>query len=178
MDDSDQDFSFLCSRLLKRVRRKGGESGDEKKTVAKDEGEDEDSGSRIQSWSKAPCKRKREKKGGLPSEARDRSRTDGLGNEGGEPKVTEEEEFFYTRISFPTVLICSLRLMSRCLYEILILLLGLLDSRVHGLILSSSYALRRVSHVSAWDSSGFYGFLPAPKRMPIGLFMTLDGPSV
>lgn len=86
MDDSDQDFSFLCSRLLKRVRRKGGESGDEKKTVAKDEGEDEDSGSRIQSWSKAPCKRKREKKGGLPSEARDRSRTDGLGNEGGEPK--------------------------------------------------------------------------------------------
>lgn len=105
MDDSDQDFSFLCSRLLKRVRRKGGESGDEKKTVAKDEGEDEDSGSRIQSWSKAPCKRKREKKGGLPSEARDRSRTDGLGNEGGEPKVTEEEEFFYTRISFPTVLI-------------------------------------------------------------------------
>ncbi|KAF7688265.1 hypothetical protein HF521_014271 [Silurus meridionalis] len=62
MDDSDQDFSFLCSRLLKRVRRKGGDSGDEKK-ITKDEGED--SGARVQSRSKAPCKRKREKKGGV-----------------------------------------------------------------------------------------------------------------
>jgi len=38
MDDSDQDFTDLCSRLLKRVRRKGaGESGDEKRSAAKDE---------------------------------------------------------------------------------------------------------------------------------------------
>ncbi|XP_030638722.1 structure-specific endonuclease subunit SLX4 [Chanos chanos] len=35
MDDSDQDFSDLCSRLLKRVRRKGGDSEDDKKTVTK-----------------------------------------------------------------------------------------------------------------------------------------------
>lgn len=38
MDDSDLDFTDLCSRLLKRVRRKGaGRSGDEKKPVAHDE---------------------------------------------------------------------------------------------------------------------------------------------
>ncbi|XP_077082885.1 structure-specific endonuclease subunit SLX4 isoform X2 [Siphateles boraxobius] len=38
MDDSDQDFTDLCSRLLKRVRRKGaGGSGDEKRSAAKDE---------------------------------------------------------------------------------------------------------------------------------------------
>lgn len=78
MDDSDQDFSFLCSRLLKRVRRKGGESGDEKKTVEKDEGEDEDSGSQIPSRNKAPCKRKREKKEGLQSQSTHRIHTDGL----------------------------------------------------------------------------------------------------
>lgn len=92
MDDSDQDFSFLCSRLLKRVRRKAGESGDEKKTVVKDEGEDEDSGSRIQSRSKAPCKRKREKKGGVQSERTDRIRTDGLVNGASEPAVVGEGE--------------------------------------------------------------------------------------
>ncbi|KAG7315476.1 hypothetical protein KOW79_021564 [Hemibagrus wyckioides] len=87
MDDSDQDFSFLCSRLLKRVRRKGGESGDEKKIVVKDEGEDGDSGSRIQSRSKAPCKRKREKKGGLQSKMTDRIRAEGPGNGGSEAAV-------------------------------------------------------------------------------------------
>ncbi|KAL1251151.1 hypothetical protein QQF64_018947 [Cirrhinus molitorella] len=38
MDDSDQDFTDLCSRLLKRVRRKGaGGSGDEKRSATKDE---------------------------------------------------------------------------------------------------------------------------------------------
>ncbi|XP_056615724.1 LOW QUALITY PROTEIN: structure-specific endonuclease subunit SLX4 [Triplophysa dalaica] len=38
MDDSDLDFTDLCSRLLKRVRRKGaGRSGDEKKPAANDE---------------------------------------------------------------------------------------------------------------------------------------------
>ncbi|XP_057182060.1 structure-specific endonuclease subunit SLX4 isoform X2 [Triplophysa rosa] len=38
MDDSDLDFTDLCSRLLKRVRRKGaGRSGDEKKPAASDE---------------------------------------------------------------------------------------------------------------------------------------------
>ncbi|XP_060767335.1 structure-specific endonuclease subunit SLX4 isoform X2 [Neoarius graeffei] len=66
MDDSDQDFSFLCSRLLKRVRRKGGESGEEKKTV--EEEEEEDSGSESQRRNKAPWKRKREKKEGLQTD--------------------------------------------------------------------------------------------------------------
>lgn len=37
MDDSDQDFTDLCSRLLKRVRKKGPGSGDEKRSAAKDE---------------------------------------------------------------------------------------------------------------------------------------------
>ncbi len=38
MDDSDQDFTDLCSRLLKRVRKKGaGGSGDEKRSATKDE---------------------------------------------------------------------------------------------------------------------------------------------
>ncbi|XP_056303880.1 structure-specific endonuclease subunit SLX4 isoform X2 [Danio aesculapii] len=38
MDDSDQDFKDLCSRLLKRVRRKGpAGSGDEKRSATKDE---------------------------------------------------------------------------------------------------------------------------------------------
>ncbi|XP_073700428.1 structure-specific endonuclease subunit SLX4 [Garra rufa] len=38
MDDSDQDFTDLCSRLLKRVRKKGaGASGDEKKPVKNEE---------------------------------------------------------------------------------------------------------------------------------------------
>ncbi|XP_036420963.1 structure-specific endonuclease subunit SLX4 [Colossoma macropomum] len=61
MDDSDQDFSDLCSRLLKRVKRK--DSGDEKKSTAvKDE---EGSGS---SQSKAPAKR-RKKNGQLRIEA-------------------------------------------------------------------------------------------------------------
>lgn len=37
MDDSDQDFTDLCSRLLKRVRKKGaGASGDEKRSAEKD----------------------------------------------------------------------------------------------------------------------------------------------
>lgn len=40
MDDSDLDFTDLCSRLLKRVRRKGaGGSEDEKKPAARDEGQ-------------------------------------------------------------------------------------------------------------------------------------------
>ncbi|KAL6461954.1 hypothetical protein MHYP_G00300990 [Metynnis hypsauchen] len=61
MDDSDQDFSDLCSRLLKRVKRK--DSGDEKRSTAvKDE---EGPGS---SQSKAPAKR-RKKNGQLRSEA-------------------------------------------------------------------------------------------------------------
>ncbi|KAL7834018.1 hypothetical protein AOLI_G00289780 [Acnodon oligacanthus] len=61
MDDSDQDFSDLCSRLLKRVKRK--DSGDENRSTAvKDE---EAPGS---SQSKAPAKR-RKKNGQLRSEA-------------------------------------------------------------------------------------------------------------
>lgn len=89
MDDSDQDFSFLCSRLLRRVRRKGGESGDEKRPVVEDEGEDGDSGSRIQSRSKAPCKRKREKKREkrLQSKMTDQIRAEGPGKDGPEAAV-------------------------------------------------------------------------------------------
>ncbi|XP_043079101.1 structure-specific endonuclease subunit SLX4 [Puntigrus tetrazona] len=38
MDDSDQDFTELCSRLLKRVKKRGaGGSGDEKRSATKDE---------------------------------------------------------------------------------------------------------------------------------------------
>lgn len=38
MDDSDQDFTDLCSRLLKRVKKKGaGGSGDEKRPATRDE---------------------------------------------------------------------------------------------------------------------------------------------
>ncbi|XP_042605791.1 structure-specific endonuclease subunit SLX4-like isoform X3 [Cyprinus carpio] len=38
MDDSDQDFTDLCSRLLKRVKKKGaGGSGDEKRPTTRDE---------------------------------------------------------------------------------------------------------------------------------------------
>nr|XP_055074005.1 structure-specific endonuclease subunit SLX4 [Misgurnus anguillicaudatus] len=52
MDDSDQDFTDLCSRLLKRVRRKG--AGDEKKPASRDE----------EASSSSPCKNppKRRKK--------------------------------------------------------------------------------------------------------------------
>ncbi|KAI4881365.1 hypothetical protein NFI96_001858 [Prochilodus magdalenae] len=57
MDDSDQDFSDLCSRLLKRVRRK--DSGEERKTTAaKDEDESRPS------QSKAPSKRRRRPRNG------------------------------------------------------------------------------------------------------------------
>lgn len=104
MDDSEQDFSFLCSRLLKRVRRKAGEFGDEKKPVVKDEGEDEDSGSRIQSRSKAPCKRKREKKGGVQSESTDRMRTDGLVNGGSEAAVVREGE---QKVTAAVIILCQ-----------------------------------------------------------------------
>lgn len=92
MDDSDLDLSFLCSRLLKRVRRKCAESGDEKKRVVKDEGENQDSASEIQSRSKAPWKRKREKKEGPESKTTDRSRSEGRGNEGSETGVVREGE--------------------------------------------------------------------------------------
>ncbi|TSK67253.1 Structure-specific endonuclease subunit SLX4 [Bagarius yarrelli] len=92
MDDSDQDFSFLCSRLLKRVRRKGGESGDEKKTVVKDGGEDEDSGSRIQSRIKAPSKRKREKKGEVPSKNTDKIHAETREHEGSEVALEDQKE--------------------------------------------------------------------------------------
>ncbi|XP_060714903.1 structure-specific endonuclease subunit SLX4 isoform X1 [Tachysurus vachellii] len=92
MDESDLDLSFLCSRLLKRVRRKCAESGDEKKRVVKDEGEDQDSGSEIQSRSKVPWKRKREKKEGPESKTTDRSRSEGRGNEGSETGVVREGE--------------------------------------------------------------------------------------
>lgn len=99
MDDSEQDFSLLCSRLLKRVRRKGGDSGDEKKTVVSSEGGEGDSGSRSQCRSKAPCKRKREKKGGKST---DRIHTDGLQNGGtaggGEQKVTMQFLSFCTML--------------------------------------------------------------------------------
>ncbi|KAB5526147.1 hypothetical protein PHYPO_G00148400 [Pangasianodon hypophthalmus] len=116
MDDSDQDFSFLCSRLLKRVRRKGGESGDEKKTVVQDEGEEEegggggegeDSGSQIQSRSKAPCKRKREKKSVLlhffERKSTDKIHTDGgseaaVGGGGGEQKKVRAKEKVLSRM--------------------------------------------------------------------------------
>ncbi|XP_026871188.2 structure-specific endonuclease subunit SLX4 isoform X2 [Electrophorus electricus] len=62
MDDSDQDFSVLCSRLLKRVRRKG-ESGDDKTVAAKDEESDSHvqntAADVVSSKRKAPSKRKR-----------------------------------------------------------------------------------------------------------------------
>ncbi|XP_017575200.2 structure-specific endonuclease subunit SLX4 [Pygocentrus nattereri] len=61
MDDSDQDFSDLCSRLLKRVKRK--DSGDEKKSTAV-----KDEAGPGSSQSKAPAKR-RKKNGHLRSEA-------------------------------------------------------------------------------------------------------------
>ncbi|XP_022524366.2 structure-specific endonuclease subunit SLX4 [Astyanax mexicanus] len=65
MDDSDQEFSDLCSRLLKRVKRK--DSGDEKKPVA---APDEAAGP---SQSRAPPRRKRQKNGQLQSQAAGRS---------------------------------------------------------------------------------------------------------
>lgn len=104
MDDSDQDFSFLCSRLLKRVRRKGGETGDEKKAVVKDEGDEEDSGCPSQGRSKAPCKRKREKKGGLQSKSTDRIHTDRLVNGGSEAAVVGEEG---PKVTMEFLLFCS-----------------------------------------------------------------------
>lgn len=56
MDDSDQDFTDLCSRLLKRVRRKGaGGSGDEKRSATKDEEPSSPSSRRI------PPKRRKKK---------------------------------------------------------------------------------------------------------------------
>ncbi|XP_072527252.1 structure-specific endonuclease subunit SLX4 [Salminus brasiliensis] len=55
MDDSDQDFSDLCSRLLKRVKRK--ESGDEKRAAAA-AAEDEEAGP---SQGRAPPRRKRQR---------------------------------------------------------------------------------------------------------------------
>lgn len=115
MDDSDQDFSFLCSRLLKRVRRKGGQSGDEIKTVVKDEGADADSGSRIQSRSKAPCKRKREekkKKEALRSNVTHRNSTEGMRDasvKGGEQKVTMQ---FISSTLIPFLSKCYLQILS------------------------------------------------------------------
>ncbi|XP_062845309.1 structure-specific endonuclease subunit SLX4 [Trichomycterus rosablanca] len=85
MDDSDQDFSILCSRLLKRVKRKG-ESGDEKKPALKDE-DKKDEGSQVQSRSKLTCKKKREKKEAVKE--KEKIRTDEVLNEGSEEAVVE-----------------------------------------------------------------------------------------
>lgn len=66
MDDSDQDFSILCSRLLKRVKRKG-DSGDEKKAALRVDGKKGEA-PQTQSRCKSTWKRKREKKDAIKDE--------------------------------------------------------------------------------------------------------------
>ncbi|XP_003201146.4 structure-specific endonuclease subunit SLX4 [Danio rerio] len=70
MDDSDQDFKDLCSRLLKRVRRKGpAESGDEKRSATKDEEPSSPSSGRN------PPKRRKRTKDAVKTQLNGRSQT-------------------------------------------------------------------------------------------------------
>lgn len=142
MDDSDQDFSLLCSRLLKRVRRKGGESEDEKKTLVKDEGGEEDLGARKQSRGRAPCKRKREKKGGLPGKSTDRGPPIGLINGGPEAAVVGGGEEQKVRVQF--LFFCTL-----CRYQDIGFLCSLIPVGLQD------PCLYTFSPFPSWVSSGF-----------------------
>ncbi|XP_016410447.1 structure-specific endonuclease subunit SLX4-like isoform X2 [Sinocyclocheilus rhinocerous] len=69
MNDSDQDFTDICSRLLKRVRKKGaGGSGDEKRSAVKDEEPSSSSSERN------PPKRRKKTKDATKSQINGRTR--------------------------------------------------------------------------------------------------------